>query len=354
VNLWATLIGAAFCFPAGWIFDRAGLRWATAGIVLALAGVVCGVALMGSSMGVLFVLLTATRGLGQSALSVASITAVGRRFPERTGMPMAVFAVLISVLFAVAFGLIGYAVRTVGWRAAWLLVAMAMAVLIAPLVLIFLRGNGGAAASATASDGMGLWEALRTPAFWVFAGAAAAFNFVSSGFGLFNEAILAERGFEQKTFHIFLGVTTLLSLVGQFLGGWLSGRIGYRAVTAIAMAVYAVGLGGVSMASSLAGLMGISLLIGIAGGMIIVVFFAVWAEAFGRRNLGRIQGAAQFMTVVSSALGPTLFALCFESQKSYTPILLAMAGLVFVIGFMAIRVRMPSAEWSGRQDAVAV
>ena len=98
----------------------------------------------------------------------------------------------------------------------------------------------------------------------------------------------------------------------------------------------------------------VSILIGIAGGMIIVVFFAVWAEAFGRRQLGRIQGAAQFMTVVSSALGPTAFAVCFESQKSYTPILLGMAGLVLVIGLLAMRVRMPAVEWAGRRDAIAV
>lgn len=339
-NLWATLIGALFCFPAGWVFDRYGLRRTTAMIVLALAAVVCGFSFLASSMLILFALLTLTRGLGQSALSVASITAVGRRFPERTGMPMAVFAILISLFFAVAFGLVGFAVRAEGWRAAWMQVALFLAIVIAPLVLFLFPGREGKPDEKN-EKGIGLSEALKAPAFWIFAGAAAAFNFVSSGFGLFNEAILAEHGFSQKTFHIFLAVTTLFSLAGQFLGGWLSGRVGYRTVTAISMGVYALALASVVNAGSMWMLMLISLLMGVAGGMVIVVFFAVWAEAFGRAHLGRIQGAAQFMTVISSAMGPSLFALCFESQRSYSPILLAMACVVFVIGMAALKVPMP-------------
>src|ERR1700704_3273599 len=40
INLWATLIGSAFCLPAGWLLDRAGLRRVTMIILFALALVV--------------------------------------------------------------------------------------------------------------------------------------------------------------------------------------------------------------------------------------------------------------------------------------------------------------------------
>ena len=30
MNLWATLLGALVCFPAGWAIERVGLRWITA------------------------------------------------------------------------------------------------------------------------------------------------------------------------------------------------------------------------------------------------------------------------------------------------------------------------------------
>ena len=85
INLWATLVGSIFCFPAGWLFDRYGLRWTTATIVFLLAATVASISLFhGSPLG-LFFLLAVTRGLGQSALSVSSITAVGKNAGKQNG-----------------------------------------------------------------------------------------------------------------------------------------------------------------------------------------------------------------------------------------------------------------------------
>src|SRR5437762_5044212 len=36
INLWATLLGALFCLPCGWLIDRHGLRRVLAGVVLLL------------------------------------------------------------------------------------------------------------------------------------------------------------------------------------------------------------------------------------------------------------------------------------------------------------------------------
>ena len=41
----------------------------------------------------------------------------------------------------------------------------------------------------------------------------------------------------------------------------------------------------------------------ISGGVVALVFFAIWGQVFGRREVGRIQGIAQMLTVVGSALG---------------------------------------------------
>ena len=46
-----------------------------------------------------------------------------------------------------------------------------------------------------AHGGVSLGTALRTPLFWVFAGATGLFSLVSSGFGLFNQAILTGMAF---------------------------------------------------------------------------------------------------------------------------------------------------------------
>ena len=78
---------------------------------------------------------------------------------------------------------------------------------------------------------------------WIFGGKRyALFGLVSSGLGLFNEAVLAERGFDQKTYYAFLVVTTIISLFGQLLCGWLALRWPLKRLTGIALFLYAFAL----------------------------------------------------------------------------------------------------------------
>ncbi len=363
LNLWATLLGALACFPAGWAIDRFGLRWVTMLITILLGVAVWRLSAFSGTIALLFALLFATRAFGQSALSVCSITTVGKWFNRRIGMAMGVYSVLLSVFFAVAFIAVGYSVRMNGWRTAWLQIALALAFVVAPILLFLLREPKGRAEQSPSADaapdkqrGTGnmpvgptppnftFVEAVRTPAFWLFAGAAASFNLVSSGLGLFNEAVLAERGFNQQSFHFFLAVTTLLSLIGQFACGWLTARCTFPTLTLAALALYAAGLAGIPLVHTYWQLWLVAILLGIAGGMIIVIFFSVWSAAFGQRQLGRIQGAAQMLTVLASGLGPVLFAKCAEIYHSYAPLLFVLSGTVLLLAIVAKSIRLPNQQ----------
>ena len=344
VNLWATLLGAAICLPIGRVFDRVGLRWTTAALSLALALVVWRMSALTGGITALFVLVLLTRAIGQSALSVASITAVGKSFGSRVGMAMGVYSVLLSVFFAAAFVAIGATVRTGGWRLAWLQVAVGLAFVVTPAVVLFMREpaapQSGITSGPNIATGLTLGAALRTPAFWVFAGATSLFGLVSSGLGLFNEAVLAERGFNQQTYHTFLAASSIIALVGQFGCGWLTLRWSMQRLLGLAMFIYAVALVALPLIVSLAQLWIFAALIGLSGGMITVMFFAIWRR-FGSGHLGRIQGAAQMLTVLASAIGPLLFAKCAALTGSYAPILWILAPSVFLVGLAALRVSVP-------------
>jgi MFS family permease len=348
MNFWATILGALLCFPAGWAIERFGLRWSTALVVLLLGLSTWQLSAAAGGIAIIFGLLLATRAFGQSALSVCSIVTVGRWFPNRAGYAMGVYSVLLSFWFALAFGVIGYSIRSHGWRTAWFQIALALLFFVLPLVLLALREPRRTTVakqdSLPESEGdFTLREALRTGAFWVFAGSAAAFNLMSSGLGLFNEAVLAERGFDQKTFHLFLAVSTLLSLGGQFLCGWLTKRHRYQSLTFGALLLYGVSLALLPIIGRPWHLWCVASLIGIAGGMIIVIFFSVWSDLFGQKHLGRIQGAAQMLTVLSSGLGPWLFAKSQEFTGSYRPLLFALAAAAFILCLLARTVQPPGA-----------
>src|SRR5207237_6898647 len=110
------------------------------------------------------------------------ITAVGKAFDSRVGVAMGVYSVLLTILFAAAFALVGTSVRVDGWRTAWARVAIGLFVLAAPAALLLRDGTSSdAPAERGAESGLSLADALRTTAFWTFAGATALFGLASSG-----------------------------------------------------------------------------------------------------------------------------------------------------------------------------
>ena len=117
MNFWATVLGAAFCLPAGWL-DRSS--WpacsTTLGILALLLLTVAFMSTLARSFTALFLWVVLARGLGQSALTVASITAVGKSFAARAGWPMAVYAMLFNAFLAAGFLGVGWLVLRWDWR----------------------------------------------------------------------------------------------------------------------------------------------------------------------------------------------------------------------------------------------
>jgi hypothetical protein len=112
---------------------------------------------------------------------------------------------------------------------------------------------------------------------------------------------------------------------------------------AVGMAIVTAALLILPFSHGATGLMLYALLMGCAGGVITVVFFGCWAKAFGRSHLGRIQGAAQVMTVLASALGPYILALGERHRGSIAATFLLLAPVVGLLAAACWVVRVPVA-----------
>jgi len=355
INLWGTLIGSLFCLGFGRLLDRFGSR-AVMSVIVALMGAVVVVMAGATGFAMLFVLVTLTRGLGQSALSVASLSLVGQWFGRRLPKAMAFYSVIVSVGFMTAFPIVGAIVSHSGWRVAWSGLGWLLLLGLLPLVWLTVRRDpescGLQAESkedeqlcAERATGATFGEALRTPAFWVFALATSIYNLVVSGIGLFNESILAERGFAANVYHQALAVTAITSLAGNFLGGWLSSRWSPNRLMALAMGLLTLALLALPWLKNVYQVMSWAVLMGVAGGFVIVIFFSFWGRTYGRANLGKIQGAAQMLTVVASAIGPLLLAQCVASTGSYAPVFYVLAGVIALLAVAAWLVKLPQ-RWA--------
>ena len=91
---------------------------------------------------------------------------------------------------------------------------------------------------------------------------------------------------------------------------------------------------------------------GLGGGLVMVIFFSVWPRVYGRRHLGRIQGAAQALTVLASAVGPLLLAWCVEWTGSYDAVFYLLAAVIAVTGVAALLTPLPSPTRSASRPAM--
>ncbi|MBL8242409.1 MAG: MFS transporter [Bryobacterales bacterium] len=335
VNLWATLFGAILCLPVGRFTDRWGPRAVTAFVALGLGGAVVAMS-QTRTLWALVALLTLTRALGQSALSVVSLALVGKWFARRLQLAMGIFALLVAIGFIGAFPAVGAAVVASGWRAAWLWVGISVLAL-GPVAWLLVRDratseDGDVEALASQPSDLTLEEALRTPAFWLFALASAAFGLVYSGIALFNQSILELRGFSAETYHRTLVVSTMTGLVCNFAAGWLGQRWPMQRLVGVGMGVLAASLAGLPLVRTALHVDLYAAAMGAAGGIVTVVFFSVWGQVFGRTHLGRIQGCAQATTVVASAVGPLLLAETLARTGSYDVLFFGLAGVVALLG----------------------
>lgn len=342
INLWATLVGALFSIGVGRLIDRFGSRIVLTVVAVLLAFVVLGMS-AASNVAAIAILITLTRGLGQSALSVVSITMVGQWFVRRLNVAMAVYTIALSIGFMMAFPLIGAIVLSYGWRTAWWIIGVALLVGLAPLGLLLVRRSPESCVKQNADvpTDYTLSEALLTPSFWVFGISSAIYGLIASGIALFNESILAERRFDASTYHRSLIIVALTSLVGNFLGGWIASKWKMNRLLSLAMMLLGGSLVALPHVSTQTHVAIYAAVMGLAGGFVIVIFFSFWSAAYGRKHLGKIQGVAQALTVVASALGPLILAETVSRTGSYASIFYVLTVVVMVLATLAWLVKVP-------------
>jgi hypothetical protein len=246
---------------------------------------------------------------------------------------------------------VGALVQARGWRVAWGAIGVALLIGLAPIAWLFDRSSpesiglevdGSASEELITGVSATLAEALRSPAFWVFGLATSVYGLVASGIGLFNESILAERGFASEIYYRALAVTAIMGLLGNFGAGAFAGRGSLRHVLVAALLILTGALAALAHVSTTAHVMGQAVAMGIAGGFVTVVFFSFWGRAYGRAHLGRIQGVAQAMTVLASAIGPVFLAQWVETTGSYAAAFYALAASVAALAVAAAFVPMPA------------
>ncbi|MBC5809309.1 MAG: MFS transporter [Candidatus Eremiobacteraeota bacterium] len=298
---------------AGRILDRIGARaLMTVGSLLGALSLY----LVSRATSPLEFTLLWTFGIGiASALTYypVSFTIVANWFHR--GQPQALALLTFMGAFAspAFYPLGGLLIARYGWREALVALAVVQLLVAFPLHAIFVRRrpedyglNPDGAAQPdewTPVHGIAFGVALRTPSFWLIAGAMA-LSFLASTIVLLEHiAYLVQRGFAAPLVAALVGFFGIAYLPGRWLVAYASGRVATATQLAIVFALEAAGIVLLLFARDVVWVVAYVALFGIAYGALAPLRGAVIAERFGRRAYGEIFAAQNVVTLVVAAAG---------------------------------------------------
>ena len=351
LNFWAIMLGTLLSWPSSWLVDRFGTRIVGGAVAVGLGAAVVAMSFVHDEFP-LFVCLLLVRGLGQGALSAVSMAMVGKWFAHRIGLAMGVYSVLLGIGFVASTPTFQYLVEEYGWRSPWNYLGLTLLFGLGPLILLLVRSvppsrnleefdpESDERDRVSRQDAT-LLEALASPAFWVYSVASSMFGLTWSAIMLFYQLILAERGFGSDTYRFAMTIFVAVGMASNLLGGWACRHWPMGRLLGMGMILLAASLGVFPLVRAEWEVVVFTAVFGASGGLITVIYFSFYGKAFGRSQLGRIQGTAHILSVFTSALGPVLLTWTRESSGSYDGFFYASVPLLLVLGFAGWWVAMP-------------
>jgi MFS family permease len=375
----AQLEGGLLAPLQGWLLDRFGPRRV---IVLGILVFAAGLILLSTITSVAgFYGAMLVIGVGVVFTGYLSVTvAIVPWFVRARAKALAITAVGLS-LGGLAVPLVAASVGSIGWRATLLVAAALMLVAGLPAALLMRRDPerygqapdgvrrsaparppatgtiaqppaagavGAPVADATppgapvadsAPPGEGavdftLRGALRTRAFWMLSiGHGSALLVVAAVVVHLIPHLAEDRGYSLAFAAAVMAALTLMTIVGQFLGGIFGDRFDKRWVALIAMLAHTTGLLVLAWGPGLASVAAFVVLHGVAWGVRGPLMGAMRAEYFGGRHFGSIMGASVLIVMVGQLLGPIIAGTLADALGDYR---VGFTVLAFLAGAASI------------------
>ncbi len=340
-----TLCGG-FAMPfVGRFIDQRGVRLAQVLIGVAFTLALINMSFVGGVV-TLAIGFAGIRMFGQGALSLTAGVTVSLAFSKRRAFALGMFATATGMLMAtVPLGL-DLVIEAVGWRSAWRVAALVIALTVVPLGWFGLAQlpRRKATPPAVAGDAVETIdphhatrsEALRTRSFWMLATAVGSSSMLATALNFHQVDLLGEAGLEaQEAAALFLPQAVGAVAVG-LIGGSFSQRYGTRWLPAAAMGLLITAhLLAATVAPGLIVVL-YAVVLGAGGGTVRLASSVMLPHWFGTAHLGSIQGVMTFVGVITSALGPFALAIVRDGFEAYQPAILLLMMLPVVALVLAI------------------
>jgi MFS family permease len=339
---------AAIALPLiGWLIDRWGARRILLPGLFLYAIATASYALLQASPLLLIFLIFALTGLvGGVQSPIPYAAAIAQWFDRQRGLALGIGTAGVGLGVALMPQLAALLIGGIGWRLAYVGLAIVVLVVAFPPVALFLREPPGfparaqsgrlPAVAAAAVPGIATGQALRS---WLFWGIAVAFFLdviAINGTLTHIVPLLTDRGIPRQAATAALSGTGFALIFGRILSGWCLDRfwgpyvaIAFFVLPMIGIAILASGAG------ELAPFLGaIACGLGIGAEIDLMAFFT--SRYFGLRDYAKLYGTVFGIFALGVGIGPALSGASFDRFHSYTPafvifeIMLAISCLIFL------------------------
>jgi MFS family permease len=329
----ATLM-AAFAGPlVGRGLDRYGGR-----IILGVGALLIAASLISvsfvSSLVFLYIAFSVGRVAMMNIQNLASHTVVANWFITRRAFATAVVINGNRLGLAIWPVLAGAVVVASGWRAAFLVLGVSVAVLaIVPLVFVVARRpeeiglypDGRAPEPVQAGEPERVpersWtahEAVRTRAFWLLMAAHTGMMIAGGGSGVHRVPFFVGQGLAGELVGPMLFIQAIGMATGGFVGAWATKRFAPSRVVGTLM----IGTTFMMFVILKVPANGLAIVYGFSEGVFSGGTFAMlpvmYADYFGRMSIGTIRGLTHPVVMIANATGPLLGGIIFDTRGDYT------------------------------------
>jgi MFS family permease len=314
----------------GVVLDRFGARvTATAGTLLVVASLLLTGVVRGfwDFMFVYGVLLSLGLALTGPVLA-SGVTA--RWFNKRRGTALSMLASASMTGMSVLVPIVTWLILTTGWRAAYMLVALAVLAVLLPVSLFVVRespesmglGVDGSkpepSATGAAAKRVTAMEAMQTLAFWQLGGSFFTCGFSMSLLSSHGVPMLTDHGYTPMFASWAIGILGASAIGGTMLLGAISDRIGRRPVLASIYAGRIAIFGGFFLIrDNPAAIVVVAILGGITMSGTGSMTSALTADIWGRYSVSRVLGVIFLVHQTGSAIGSWLAGALFEATGGY-------------------------------------
>jgi MFS family permease len=351
---------SALCLPwTGALIDRFRLKTYTLVVFAGLVGAALFMAAV-PHVALLVVAIFLLRQSGQGLMSHIAVTTMARYFRAGRGKGVALATLGFAAGESVLPVLVVIGIATIGWRQTYVCAALALVVLILPIILWLLRRNerDGAVGDAELPAGAGApdgdrvearsWtrsEVVRHWRFHLLVPAVMAPSVIGTAMFFHHLALAEAKGWSAAWITGNYWGYAVGSVVAGLLAGLLIDRI--TAVRVIPMFL-------VPMIAALLIITAFDhpywawpylFLLGVNVGINYTGLTALWAEIYGIRHIGAIRSLIVSFSVLASALGPLGMGAMMDaaiSMETIAAIFAGYCGVATVLMTLALRGLSPS------------